>query len=342
MHRAVNAILIGGVAATAIHAGARAEDGPAVVASIKPVHSLVAAIMDGVGEPALLVGGGGSPHTYALRPSDAAALQDADAVFWIGEELETFLEGPLESLPQHATVVELAEAPGLTLLPSREGGVWEAHVHGEHGHDEEHADDEHEHEHDDDHAEDEHEHEHDHDHGHGRGETDMHVWLDPANAIAMAHAIAGTLTQVDPDHAEQYHANENSLVARLEALDLQLADDLAPVAGHPYIVFHDAYQYLEAVYGLTPAGSITISPDRQPGAERLTAIRDKIRDTGALCVFSEPQFEPRLVATVVEGTDARTATLDPLGAEIADGPELYFTLMEHLAGALSACVLGAS
>ena len=170
----------------------------------------------------------------------------------------------------------------------------------------------------------------------------MHVWLDPANAIAMTEMIVATLAEVDPEHADAYRTNGEQLTQRLEALDARLTDHLTPLAGEPYIVFHDAYQYLESRYGLSPAGSITLSPDRQPGAARLTEVRDRIRETGALCVFAEPQFEPRLVTTVVEGTDARTATLDPLGAEIADGPDLYFTLLEELGGSLRACILGSS
>lgn len=170
----------------------------------------------------------------------------------------------------------------------------------------------------------------------------MHIWLDPMNAIAMTEAIVATLAEADPTHAGVYRANGRRLTVGLEAMNAHFAHELAPLAGEPYIVFHDAYQYFESRYGLTPAGSITISPDRQPGAERLTEIRDKIRESGAICVFAEPQFEPRLVQTVAEGTDARTGVLDPLGAEIADGPHLYSTLINELGQSLLDCILGSS
>ncbi len=289
---------------------AAASPPPAVVASIGPVHSLVAAVMAGVGSPALLLKGGGSPHTATLRPSDAAALQNADVVFWIGSEMETFLVKPLRALPARARVVALAEAPGVTLLASRQGGVWD-----EDHHDADHGDADH-------------------------GAHDMHIWLDPHNAMAMTDAIAATLSEADPDRAATYADNAAELRQRLQALDTDLRTRLAPYAGKPYIVFHDAYHYFEARYNLSPAGAITISPDRAPGARTLAAIRDRIEASDAVCVFREPQFEPGLVATVAAGTPARVAILDPLGVDLAPGPEAYFTLMRRLAGSLHDCLDG--
>jgi zinc transport system substrate-binding protein len=330
--------------------GARAEP-VEVVVSIKPVHSLVAAVMEGVGTPRLLIEGAGSPHTYSLRPSEARALEQAHVVFWIGEGLETFLERPLAALAADARVVELAAAEGIHLLATREGGVWEVHDHDEahahaeeHGHDEEHAhadDDEHdeEHAHADDHDE-EHAHaeEHHHHDGHAHGEHDMHLWLDPHNAEAMVRLIAATLAEVDPAHAEIYQANAVRLEERLDALDGLLQAKLEPIAERPFIVFHDGYQYFERRYGLNAAGSITVSPEQRPGARRLQEIQARLAEADAACVFAEPQFEPALVETVVAGSDARTGVLDPLGAELAAGPEQYFELMQDLADALAGCL----
>jgi len=332
-------LLAAAVVCTTAAAPTRAE-APRVVASILPVHSLVAGVMDGVGTPNLLVRGGGSPHTYTLRPSEAKALQDAEVVFWIGAEIETFLEKPLEALPRNARIVALHDVRGITLLPTREGGAWDAH---DDGHDEHHADDRHGR--DDDHDEEHHGRDDDH-HGHedageddhGHGAHNMHVWLDPANARAMVGAIVATLVDVDPANAEQYRANGLALEDRLTDLDAALARELAPVKGRPYVVFHDAYPYFEKRYGLSPAGSITVDPDRKPSAARLAEIREKIADTGAACVFAEPQFEPAVIATVIEGTNARTGVLDPLGADLAPGPDAYAILMRALAASLKACL----
>lgn len=306
-----------------LSAPARAEI--QVVASILPVHSLVAGVMDGVGTPYLLVPGGASPHSFALRPSDARRLERAGAVFWIGPELETFLERPLDALARKATVVALIDAPGVTQLPYRAGGPWEPDA------DEHEKDGKHE-------AAPGKEAAHGHDH-HG---TDGHAWLDPRNAVAMTAAIATALGRADPANRARYEANAARAIAKLQALDGAIARTLAPVKGRPYIVFHDGYQYFEKRYGLAPAGSITVSPEQSPGARRLVAIRSRIRNEGAVCVFAEPQFEPKLVATVTEGTGARSATLDPLGAALAPGPGAYGALMKNLARDLTACLNGGS
>lgn len=327
-------VLVFGIGLAGFPGGGHAEDpkGPAVVASIGPVHSLVAAVMAGVGEPTLLVKGAASPHTASLRPSEAAALQRADVVFWVGEDLETFLRKPLSALPDRAEVVALASAPGVRLLPAREGDDWGEHAHAdEHGHAEEHGD-EHGHDHGDDAKEDG-------AGGHGAEEAaDMHVWLDPENARAMAGAAAAALTKVDPERAEIYAANAKALNRRLDALDAELRGLLAPVADKPYIVFHDAYQYFENRYGLSPAGAITFSPERAPGARTLSEIRERIKSSGAVCVFREPQFEPDLVKTVVAGSFARVGVLDPIGADIAPGPDAYPTLLTRLGSSLSDCL----
>ena len=293
-----------------------------VVASIKPVHSLVLAVMEGVGEPNLLVKGAGSPHTYALKPSQAQQLQDADLVFWMSHDLEAFLENSIESIATNAKSVPLMEAHGLTKLMFREGGAFDSHDHDDHDdHDEHEGHDEHD------------EHKHD-DHGY-----DPHVWLDPVNAKAMVHEIEEALVEVDPSNAAAYEANAEALMARLDDLVTEIDAELEPVKGRGYVVFHDAYQYFEARFGVSAVGSITVSPEVLPGAERVANLQDKVRDLGATCVFSEPQFEPKLVATVTENTNAGTGVLDPLGASIKDGPDLYFTLIRNMAKSLKDCLL---
>lgn len=296
---------------------AAALDG--VVASIKPVHSLVAAVMDGVGTPALIVRGGGSEHVHSLRPSDATTLQEAKVVFRIGERMETFLNAPLRTLAGAARVVSLEDAPGLSRLPLRGGGPFEAH---DHDHDHDHA------HHDDD----------GHDHDAHAGGHDLHIWLDPLNARAMVMEIARVLGEADPQNAGRYRDNADSYAARLDGLVAEIRAVVEPVGRHPAIVFHDAYQYFEKRFGVNVAGSITVSPEVLPGAQRLSEIRARIGELGAVCVFSEPQFEPRLVRVVTEGTEARTGVLDPLGAGIDDGPDLYPTLLRNLAQSLASCL----
>lgn len=308
-----------------------AAEAPRVLASIKPIHSLVAQVMKGVGEPGLIVDGTASPHTYSLRPSDAAELEQADVIFWVGESLEPFLEKPVETLGSDATVIELAQAAGLETLPYREGGPFEADDHeddadasAEEGHDDDgHAGEEHDSAHQDEHA-----------------GIDMHFWLDPQNAKTLIAAIERGLSETDPANAERYSANAQAAAAGMEALQAEIAATLAPVREKPFIVFHDAYQYFEKRFGLNAAGSVTVSPEVAAGAQRVAEIRAKVSALGAVCVFAEPQFEPRIIATVIEGTDAKSGVLDPEGAEIANGPELYPTLLRNLAKSLVECLSG--
>lgn len=339
------AALLTTVAVLLPFSGLQAAAAPKVVASIKPVHSLVAAVMQGVGEPAIIVDGAASPHTFALKPSTARVLAGADLVFWVGPELEAFLEKPIETLGEKAEVVELSQAHDLTLLPVREGGDFDEHDHGEHGHGE------HSHDHaaeapktsgqgtKDAKAGHDHSPDHSHDHGHEHGAFDAHLWLDPANARAMVHEIEEHLTEVDPANAATYKANAEALEARLKALEAELTKELEPVKGKPFIVFHDAYQYFEKRFGIQAAGSITLSPEVMPGAERVSELRSKITSLKAGCVFSEPQFEPKLVGMLIEGTSVGTGVLDPLGASLPNGPGLYEQLLRDMAGSLKGCLV---
>ncbi len=295
---------------------------PQVVASIKPVHSLVAGVMQGVAEPRLLVPGGASPHEYNLRPSDARAINEADIVFWIGPDLESFLVKSLNNAKGKGRSVALLEAPGVMVLPLRAGGAWEPHQHDHNensGHHEDHA--------------------HDQDHERRTG-RDAHIWLDPVNATAMVRQIVATLGEVDSAHRADYERNGAALVERLDQLNGQLTAELAPVKSQTYVVFHDAYQYFERRYGLNAVGSVVLDPEQRPGARRVTGIQARIRDLGVRCVFGEPQFQPALVETVIAGSNARRGVLDPLGAELPAGPEAYFQLLRGLAAALRTCLSG--
>lgn len=312
-----------------------------VVVSIKPVHGLVAGVMAGAGTPALLVSGAASPHTYSLKPSDARSLQEADAIFWIGQELEGFLEKPLANLGARARVVELIHLPGMTYRAFREGGPFAAHgahedEHHDHG-DAKHDDHEDEHHGHGDAKHDDHENESAHaDHDHGL--IDSHIWLDPENAKVIVTASAATLARIDPANAPLYHANAAIMLARLETLSTAIAASLQPVRDRPFVVFHDSYQYFEARFGLQAVGSITVNPDVSPGAERVAEIQRRVASLGAVCVFSEPQFTSKLISVVRESTSAKAGVLDPLGAGLSAGPDMYFELLETLASAIRDCL----
>jgi zinc transport system substrate-binding protein len=288
-----------------------------VVVTIKPLHALVAQVMGDTGTPELLVQGTNSAHTYALKPSDAAKLNQADVLFRMSDIMEPFTAKLAKSLPKRVQIVTLQDSRALKLLKRRTGATFEdEHDHDDHGHD--HGDG--------------------HSHGHSHGAIDGHAWLDPANAKLMAARIAQVLGAKDAAQAKVYRANADALAAKLDALDAELKRDLAPVAGKPFVVFHDALQYFERRYGLKAVGSIAISPEVPPSAKRLSTLRKRVASLGAVCVFAEPQFDTRLADNVVEGTKARIGTVDPEGAKIEAGPDLYFALLRNLAKDLKACL----
>jgi len=311
-----------------------AAESPQVAVSIKPIHSLVSGVMEGVGTPELIVKSG-SPHGYTLRPSEARTLSHADLVIWVGHELESFLDKPLKTLAKDAKKLELSEQLAESLLAKRDSGNWEHHDHHdddhkEHAaHDDEHHDDHKEHAaHDDEHHDDHKEHAAHDDH---EGSMDLHIWLSPSIAQKIVEQTSKMLIEIDPANAKQYKINTAKLTDKITKLDQQLQHKLTPIQTVPYLVFHSAYQYFETSYNLNAVGSVTIDPERKPGAKRITEIRKKVRDLKARAVFSEPQFESKLVTTIIEDTGAKTATLDPLGANIASGLDAYFQLMNNLA-----------
>ena len=295
-----------------------ARAGLDVVVTSKPVHALVARVMQGVGEPALLVDGTASPHTFAMRPSDAQKVNRANVFFRVSERLEPFTARLIKSLPKSVGVVTLAQAPGIKLLQRRSGGPFETDAHG-HGTGKKtpaHKD-----------------------HAQGAGEDyDAHIWLDPDNAKAIVAAVAAVLAKRAPEYTTRLETNAAALTRRIDALAASIAADLAPVRGRPFVVLHDAYQYFEQRFGLTAIGSIAVSPDEQPSAKRITDLRRKVTALPAVCVFAEPHHQPRVVTSVTEGTSARTAVLDPEGTALAAGPELYFELMRRLSDAMRACL----
>lgn len=291
---------------------------PKVIASVVPVHGIVSAVMGETGQPELLLSGSMSEHRATFTPQQIAELGKADVVFIIGQGLEAKLSQISGSEAVNGKrFVELSEATGISTLPIREGGAWEAHDH-DHGDDHDHAEEEKE----------------------GVLSFDPHVWLDPQNAKAMAEAVAAELSKADPQNAATYTSNADNFVRSLDAVSTQITAELAPVKTVPYVVFHDAYQYFENRFGLAAAGSISDVSARAPSAKRLREIRGKIKDVKAACVFREPQYDGKVVQTVIEGTGARDGVLDPLGADITPGPEAYQQLLAQLAKSLKACLAG--
>ena len=316
----------------ALFAGAASADVPQVAVDIAPVHSLVARVMQGVGDPMLIVSQGASPHEYSLRPSQASALQNADVLFWVSPDLTPWLDDAIKTLAGEAEAVELIEVGGTIELPLRENALFEEHDHSDHEDDdhEEHEDHEDDnHEGDDDHADHE---------GHDHGDHDPHAWLSPDNAAVWLNAIAATLSAADPENAGTYYANAAAGREELADLKTEISGILDPVRGGNFIVFHDAYQHFEASFGFPATGAISVSDAADPSPARIGAIQAIVAEQNVTCVLSEPQFNPGIVASVMEGTEVNSGVLDPLGSDLTAGADLYPQMLRNLANALAECL----
>ncbi len=287
------------IAAGLMLAASPATASPEVVATIAPIHSLVSSVMVGVAAPGLLLPGGASPHSYALKPSDARRLASAELIVAVGPTLESFLEKPLAHLARNARIVMLTRDAPIDLLASsadRPG----------------HTDD--------------------------PAGANPHIWLNPHNAVRIVDHVATVLGEIDPGNRERYRTNASATTARLRKLDRSLESTLAPVRDRPFMVSHDAYAYLVARYRLNMVGAFHRTPEQAPGARHLAALRARMKRLGVRCVFSEPQFASRTVAASLRWSGVRSAVLDPLGLDIAPGPGAYETLMRRLAAALAGCL----
>ena len=346
-----------------------------VVASIKPIHSLATYLMEGVAKPKLIVDGYASPHGFALKPSHAKMLQEADLIFWVGEDLESFLEKPLNTIAKKAENIELMEIKGLNKLKFRERNIFDGHDDHDHGHKEDkhkeddHDDhdhkkkdghkedghDDHDHKKKDGHKEDDHDHGHkkkddhddhdDHGHkkkddhddheGHHHGEHDPHIWLDPINAKVILNEMVEHLIENDPNNASTYKSNLNKALKDLDKLTMDVMTELNKST--PSIVFHDAYQYFEERFNVKVLGAFTVNTDVMPGAEQLAEIREIIEHDKITCIFSEPQFNPDIINAVAKDMDIKTGVLDPLGATLDPGKDLYFDLIKNMSKSFKGC-----
>ena len=295
--------------------GIVSADVPQVTTDIPVTHSLVTRVMAGIGTPDLIVNRGASPHDYSLRPSNAASLEAADLVFWISSELTPWLEGALKTLAADAKVIELMDTKASTVLPFRDGATFETHSH-RHKHDE------------DGHDEDE----------HATVNIDPHGWLDPDNGKTWLDVIATELSKIDPENTDIYFDNVSQGKTDIDAVISEIDATLATFRGTNFIVYHDAYQYFERRFDVLAAGSISMGDVSDPSPARIAEIRQTVEELDMTCVFSEPQFNPELIATVVDGTKARARVIDPLGTHLTLGADFYLNLLRNIAQTMASCL----
>ena len=308
-----------------------------VVTTIQPLHSLISNVMGNKGKLDLILEGTASPHSFTLKPSHAKMLENADAIFWIDKDLESFLEKPLKSIPKKAKVIHLMDLSNLEIHKFREKNIYGGHDdhddHDKHGHKEDkHA------KHDDHdkhgHKEDKHAKHDDHD-KHAHGEFDVHIWLDPNNAKVIVKEVANELATIDPKNSNFYKMNAKKTVEKLDILINQIDKSINKKAS--FVTFHDAYQYFEKRFGVEALGALTINTDIQPGAKQIEEIQHLVEDKNIKCIFSEPQFNPKLINMIAKSSGAKTGILDPLGSSYKPGNDLYFNLINDLYENLNKC-----
>ena len=310
-----------------------------VVTSIKPLHSLASYLMDGVGKPDLIVDGYASPHGFSMKPSHAKMLQDADLIFWVGEDLENFLEKPLNSIAKKAEKIELMDIKGLNVLSFRERNIFDEHDdHDDHeGHAKKKKDDHDDHDDHDGHAKkkkDDHDDHEDHE-GHGHGKYDPHIWLDPINAKVILKEMTEHLIENDSKNTSTYKSNLDKALKDIDKLTMNVMTELNQSVSS--IVFHDAYQYFEKRFNVNILGAFTVNTDVMPGAEQLAQIREIIEHDKVSCVFSEPQFNPDIIKAVAKDMNIKTGVIDPLGATLDPGKDLYFDLIRNMSASFKGC-----
>ena len=277
-----------------------------VVTTIQPLHSLISNVMGNKGKLDLILEGTASPHSFTLKPSHAKMLENADVIFWIDKDLESFLEKPLKSIPKKAKVVHLMDISGLEIHKFREKNIYGGH---------------------DDHDK--------HGHAHAHGEFDVHIWLDPNNAKVIVKEVANQLATLDSKNSDFYNKNAKKTLNKLDNLINKIDKSINKKAS--FVTFHDAYQYFEKRFGIEALGALTINTDIQPGAKQIEEIQHLVEDKNIKCIFSEPQFNPKLINMIAKSTGAKTGILDPLGSSYKPGNDLYFNLINDLYENLNKC-----
>ncbi|MDC0092874.1 zinc ABC transporter substrate-binding protein [Alphaproteobacteria bacterium] len=306
-----------------------------VITTIQPINSLVNAIIGNTGKTISIIPGEQSPHDFKLRPSDVKVLQNGNIIFYVSNHLESSVTKVFKNLPKNIKLINLMEDTGIKHLAIRDNAAWERHDH--HGHDDHDDHDKHGKKHDDHDDHDKHGKKHD-DHDDHEKEDDVHIWLSPDNAIKIVQKVNEVLSLYFPENSKIYNDNKTKFINKIKNLQKELVKELSPIKDKPYIVFHDAYQYFEKTFELNAVGSVALEGDIASSPKQISFIKDKIIKSKASCVFQEPQFDSKLVKIVVEGTDAKIGTLDPLGVNITGDKDFYLQLLTNMAKSLKECL----
>ena len=305
-----------------------------VISTIQPINSLVSAVIGNTGKTISIIPAEQSPHDFKLKPSDVKVLQNSNIIFYVSNHLESSVTKVFKNLPKNIKLINLMEESGINHLAIRDNAAWERHDHHGDDHDDH---DKHGKKHDDHDDHEKHGKKHD-DHDDHEKEDDVHIWLSPDNAIKIVQKVNKVLSLYFPENSKIYNENTTKFIDKIRNLKMELIKELSPIKNKPYIVFHDAYQYFEKTFELNAVGSVALEGDIASSPKQISFIKDKIIKSKASCVFQEPQFDSKLVKIVVEGTNAKIGTLDPLGVNITGNKDFYLQLLTNMAKSLKKCL----
>ena len=299
-----------------------ASETTGVITTIQPINSLVSSVIGNTGKTISLIPSQVSPHEYKLKPSDIKKLQNANIIFFVSHHLETRMTKVFKNLPKNIKIINLMENSGIKNLAIRDNQAWERNDH------------QHKNEVKDRHYKYSKKH---NDHNHYEKEDDVHIWLSPDNAVKIIQKVNKELSLIFPENDQIFKQNANQMITKIKQLKIELKNELSSIRDKPYVVFHDAYQYFENRFGVSSAGALTLNPDVLPGAKQIDAIQDLIQDKNIKCIFSEPQYNPKIIETLAADMKISTGIMDPLGAFIDQGPEMYQNLILDIANSLKDC-----
>jgi len=280
-----------------------AQSTPNVVVSIKPLHSIVSALMEGVSRPQLLLESSDSAHTFHLNPSQLNLLSNADLVITIGDGFETGLKKTLRNIKVGSHII-VSEINGLHLFDFRNPDTNEMDKNEEH----EHAD------------------------------NDLHLWLDIDNMQKTAQYINEQLIKIDPNNRITYETNLVKIHSRLNKLKSELQQQIAPFRSERFAIFSDTLQYFEKSFQLQKPVIITPYHGARLSIHRTLEARKKMKDLKIKCLLYGPENTSKKVNVLSEGLSIKALRIDILGAKLNAGSDQYFNLMKGLSSQLVKCL----
>ena len=277
-----------------------AQPAPNVVVSIRPIHSIVSALMEGVSEPRLLLDSNESAHTFHLKPSQLKLLSNADLLITIGDSFESGLSKVIRNIDQNYR---------LNLSEIKELQIYDFRDHNEIEHDE-----------------------------HDEHNKDLHLWLDVGNVQIIAEKIKQKLIEINPSNKEKYNTNYLELKSKLNQLEEKIQFQLEPIKSTPFAIYADILQYFEKNFDLNKPVIIAPYHGARLSINRVIKAKNKMKNQKTRCLIYGSENTSKQINVLTEGLDIKAHSVDILGVKLEPGSEQYFDLMKEISNQLASCL----